>query len=99
MFDAHSKLNDFKFVDGNEMPFETTVLIAVVKSKMHVFVSSEIVFALRESPSRAKSLRERVHADYSCNYAGERKAENGRSRRFAGEGRYFCPSTTVRPTT
>lgn len=81
------------------MPFETTLLIAVVKSNMHVFVSSEILLALREQPSLAESLRERIHADYSRNYAGERKVENGRSRRFAGRGRYFRPSTTVRPTT
>jgi hypothetical protein len=86
-------------VDGDENPFETTILIAVVKSKMHVFVSSEILLDLREQPSLAESLRERIHADYSFDYAGERKVENGRSRRFAGRSRYFCPSTTVRPTT
>ena len=78
MFDADRKRNDFKFVDGDEMPFETILLIAVVKSKMHVFVSSEIVCALRELPSQAESLRERIHTDYSCNYADERKVENGR---------------------
>jgi len=81
------------------MPFETTILIAAMKSKMHVFVSSEILIALREQPSLAESLRKRIHTDYSFDYAGERKVENGTSRRFAGRGRYFCPSTTVRPTT